>query len=160
MLESEQESNTNKSSRQLMCPSAETEMDDSVIFGMVVGSVTAPKLVHFDRVKQIPPALLALESPVRATEIFRIAATCIEHGCEHFDGENCRLTSRIIAELPTVTEQIPACPIRSTCRWWHQEGVPACQRCQQVVRDNYYVSQPLYDAANVDVYHETSDLET
>jgi hypothetical protein len=76
MLESEQESNTNKLSRQLMCPSAEPEMDGSVIFGMVLGSVTAPKLIHFDRVKQIPPALLALESPVKATEIFRIAATC------------------------------------------------------------------------------------
>jgi hypothetical protein len=154
MLDIEQQQQANKKSSPLMCPSAEPEMDGSVIFGMVVGTATAPKLLHFDRVKQIPPELLALESPVKPTEIFRIAATCIENGCEHFDGTNCRLTSRIIDELPAVTVQIPACPIRSTCRWWHQEGVSACQRCQQVVRDNYYVSQSLYDAANVDIYHE------
>lgn len=152
MLEPEQKSKPNQKSQQLMCPSAEPEMDGSVIFGMVIGTATAPELMHFDRVKQIPPELLALESPVRPTEIFRIAATCIENGCEHFDGNNCRLTTRIIDELPKVTEQIPACPIRSTCRWWHQEGASACQRCQQVVRDNYYVSQSLYDAANVDIY--------
>ncbi len=155
MLEVEQKkSKVNKKSQQLMCPSAEPDMEGSVIFGMVVGTATEPKLMHFDRVKQIPPALLALDSPVRPTEIFRIASTCIENGCEHFDGTNCRLTSRIIDELPVVTEQIPACPIRSTCRWWYQEGAAACQRCQQVVRDNYYVSQPLYDAANTDIYHE------
>jgi hypothetical protein len=156
MSQAKQKSNPERNSRELMCPSAEPEMEGSVIFGMVVGTATAPKLLHFDRVKQIPPELLALESPVRVTEIFRIAATCIEHGCEHFDGKNCRLTSRIIDELPTVTDQIPACPIRATCRWWHQEGGSACQRCQQVVRDNYYVSDALYDAANIDIYHEES----
>jgi hypothetical protein len=158
MLEPKQKSNPAQNVRELMCPSAEPEMEGSVIFGMVVGTATAPKLLHFDRVKQIPPALLTLESPVKPTEIFRIAATCIENGCEHFDGNNCRLTSRIIDELPVITAQIPPCPIRSTCRWWHQEGVPACQRCQQVVRDNYYVSDALYDAANVDIYHEESKI--
>jgi hypothetical protein len=152
MLEPTQKPTLKRKSPQLMCPSAEPEMDGSVIFGMVLGTATAPSLVHFDRVKQIPPELLTLESPVKPTEIFRIAATCIEQGCAHFDGTNCRLTSRIIDELPAVTEQIPTCPIRSTCRWWYQEGAPACQRCQQVVRDNYYVSQSLYDAANVDIY--------
>jgi hypothetical protein len=61
MSEVEQKSQAKKKSPQLMCPSAEPEMAGSVIFGMVVGTATEPQLMHFDRVKQIPPELLTLE---------------------------------------------------------------------------------------------------
>jgi hypothetical protein len=138
----------------LMCPSAEPEMEGSLVFGIVAGTATEPRMVHFDRAKPVPPEFLTIDAPIRPTEVFRIAATCIETGCEHFDGKDCRLTSRIIEGLPTVTESLPACPIRSTCRWWHQEGKAACLRCQQVVRDNYHASAELYDAVNVAVYHQ------
>jgi hypothetical protein len=140
--------------KSLMCPSADAEMSGSVIFGVVVGTPAEPHVVHLDRVKPIPQELLALEAPVKPSEIFRIAATCIENGCKHFDGTNCRLTERIIEGLPAVAEQIPACAIRAKCRWWHQEGSAACLRCQQVVRDNYNVTEELFHAVDPSIYGE------
>jgi hypothetical protein len=143
---------SDRASKSLMCPSADTEMSGSVIFGIVVGTPEAPHVVHLDRVKPIPPELLALDSPVNPAEIFRIAATCIENGCAHFDGTKCRLTARIIDGLPTVTDRLPACAIRATCRWWYQEGAAACMRCQKVVRDNYVASEELIQAIDPSVY--------
>jgi hypothetical protein len=145
---------SNKSSTSLLCPSADAEMAGSVIFGIVVGTPEAPHVVHLDRVKPIPPELLALDAPVQPAEIFRIAATCIENGCKHFDGANCRLTERIVDGLPAVTERLPACAIRANCRWWHQEGTAACLRCQQVVRDNYIASEQLIHAIDPSIYDE------
>jgi hypothetical protein len=141
-----------KQPKSLMCPSAEPDMDGSVIFGIVTGTPEQPELVHLPQTKQIPPELLTLASPVRPTEIFRIAAKCIENDCQHFDGTQCRLIDRIVDGLPTVTETLPPCPIRSTCRWWHQEGKEACRRCLQVVRDNYNVSEELFQAIDVSIY--------
>jgi hypothetical protein len=143
---------SNRSSTSLMCPSADTDMAGSVIFGIVVGTPEMPHVVHLDRVKPIPPELLALDAPVKPTEIFRIAATCIETGCRHFDGTNCRLTTRIVAGLPPVADRLTACAIRVTCRWWHQEGAAACLRCQQVVRDNYIASDELINAIDPAIY--------
>jgi hypothetical protein len=150
---------SHRSPKSLMCPSADAEMSGSVIFGIVVGTPAAPHLVHLDRVKPIPPELLTLDSPVKPSEIFRIAATCIENGCKHFDGTNCRLTTRIVEGLPTVTDRLPACAIRSTCRWWHQEGAAACLRCQQVVRDNYIADDRLIAAIDPSVYDRASSQE-
>lgn len=146
------ETRINRSPKSLMCPSADAEMSGSVIFGIVAGTPDEPQLVHLDRVKQIPPELLTLDAPVKPSEIFRIAATCIENGCAHFDGSKCRLTARIVEGLPTVTDRLPACAIRSTCRWWYQEGAAACLRCQQVVRDNYVASEDLIAAIDPAVY--------
>jgi hypothetical protein len=146
------QSETIKSSKQLMCPSAEPDMDGSVIFGIVTGTPEQPQLVHLRETKQIPAELLALESPVKPTEIFRIAANCIEHNCQHFDGHNCRLSHRIVEGLPQVSKSLPPCPIRANCRWWHQDGKSACLRCLQVVRDNYTVSEELYQAVDPSIY--------
>jgi hypothetical protein len=140
----------------LLCPSADAEMSGSAIFGIVVGTPEAPHVVHLDRVKAIPPGLLTLNSPVKASEIFRIAATCIENSCKHFDGAKCRLTARIIEGLPAVTDRIPACPIRANCRWWQQEGKEACLRCQQIVRDNYIADDRLIQAIDPAIYGEES----
>jgi hypothetical protein len=60
-------------------------------------------------------------------------ATCESSRCTHFDGARCRLATRIIASLPEVTERLPPCTIRPSCRWHQQEGGAACRRCPQVV---------------------------
>jgi hypothetical protein len=141
-----------KKSKSLMCPSAEPEMDGSLIFGIVTGTPEQPELVHLPQVKEIPPELLTLESPVKPTEIFRIAAPCVENNCTHFDGAQCRLISRIVDGLPTVTESLPPCAIRANCRWWKQEGPEACRRCLQIVRDNFNVPAELFKAIDASVY--------
>jgi hypothetical protein len=147
-------SKSNRAAKTFLCPSADAQMSGSVIFGIVVGTPEQPQLVHLDRVKPIPPELLTLDSPVKPSEIFRIAADCSENACKHFDGAKCRLTARIVDGLPTVTDRLPACAIRSTCRWWYQEGKEACFRCQQVVRDNYIASDELIHAIDPELYDE------
>lgn len=141
-------------SKSLLCPSADSEMENSVIFGIVTGTPEQPELVHLPQTKQIPPELLTLDSPVKPTEIFRIAATCIENDCQHFDGQQCRLIDRIVDGLPTVTASLPPCPIRANCRWWHQEGKDACFRCLQIVRDNFNVSEQLFQSIDTSVYQD------
>jgi hypothetical protein len=144
---------------QLMCPSADADMSGSQIFGVVLGTPAKPHVVHLEKVKPIPPELLALDSPVQPSEIFRIAATCIEGGCMHWNGSKCRLTSRIIDGLPAVTDKIPACAIRANCRWWHQEGKEACLRCQQVVRDNYIATEELIHAVDPAIYSNSTPTD-
>lgn len=70
-----------------------------------------------------------------ATRVFRIAATCEERRCSHFDGTDCGLAKRIVSGLAPVTQALPPCRIRSGCRWFGQEGRDACLRCPQVVTD-------------------------
>jgi hypothetical protein len=145
-----------KASKTLMCPSADPAMENPVIFGIVTGTPEQPQLMHLRETKQIPPELLALESPVKPTEIFRIAANCNE-ACQHFDGAKCRLSQRIIEGLPQVSETLPACAIRANCRWWSQEGKEACLRCLQIVRDNYIASEQLFQAADPSIYQSRSN---
>jgi hypothetical protein len=79
--------------------------------------------------------LVALTEPVGPSRVLRIAARCEENACTHFDGVNCRLAARIVQLLPVVTDALPACLIRAECRWYRQEGRPACQRCPQIVTE-------------------------
>ena len=88
--------------------------------------------------------------------MLRIASSCQEKGCLHFDGSDCRLAAKIVEQLPTVTKSLPPCQIRNSCRWWQQEGKSACLRCPQVVTENYYSSPLLERVADPNV----SPMET
>ncbi|MEN9518380.1 MAG: hypothetical protein RLZZ381_968 [Cyanobacteriota bacterium] len=118
-----------------LCPSARADSFNSVVFGIVGGSVEQPDLKYLPELQPITEELIALASPVTPTEVFRIAATCATKQCQHFDGQNCRLAKRIVTQLSTVTEQLPPCAIRRDCRWFQQEGKAACMRCPQIITD-------------------------
>ncbi len=135
-----------------LCPSARPEMANSVAFAVVVGTVEEPRLAHLAEPQPVTDELLALAEPVAPTEIFRFAASCAQKECQHFDGSNCRLAQRIVEGLPTVVEALPPCQIRSSCRWWQQEGKAACMRCPQIVTDTYAYSEKLRQAADPSVY--------
>jgi len=79
--------------------------------------------------------LLALSGPAKPTQIFRIAAPCAGGSCKHFKDNNCSLAKRIVEGIAPVVNGLPPCQIRSTCRWFRQEGREACFRCPQVVTD-------------------------
>jgi hypothetical protein len=131
-----------------LCPSARPESVDAVVFGVVGGTVTAPRIGYLKQPLPITVELMAKASPVTPAEIFRTAASCEESGCQHFDGKDCRLVTRIVDKLPTVVEELPPCAIRRDCRWWQQSGKVACMRCPQIVTDNYSASEQLRQAAN------------
>ena len=132
-----------------MCPSAQPDMADAVILG-VRGAVSsrddssddapeAPYISYLDNPVPVSRELLALAGPVAPAEVFRFAARCEESACRHFDGVDCRLATRIVQILPVAVESLPPCKIRHECRWFRQEGRPACLRCPQVITE---VRQP------------------
>jgi hypothetical protein len=127
-----------------LCPSSQPDKDNAVVFGVVGGTVEDPRVNYLERSQPVNEEIQQLSAPVKPTEMMRLASPCHEQGCLHFDGSDCRLAQRIVEQLPTVTETLPACQIRSSCRWWQQEGKSACLRCPQVVTENHYVS-PLFE---------------
>ena len=142
-------SNSEKTSKTTLCPSSQSDTDDAVAFGVVEGTVEAPRVAYLERSQ--PVEEIVQPSAVKPTEMLRIASSCQEKGCLHFDGSDCRLAAKIVEQLPTVTETLPPCQIRSSCRWWQQEGKSACLRCPQVVTENYYASPLLERVADPNV---------
>ncbi|MBS9393185.1 MAG: nitrogen fixation protein [Dolichospermum sp. OL03] len=124
-----------------LCPSARPEPGESFVFGIIGGTVTEPRVAYLKQPQPITDELIAKVSPVTPAEVFRTASTCATNGCQHFDGKNCGLATRIVENLPTVGEELPPCSIRRDCRWWQQEGKAACMRCPQVITDNYNASE-------------------
>jgi hypothetical protein len=136
--------NPQKTVETTLCPSSQPNLDNVVVFGVVEGTVEEPRVAYLEQVQPLNEELQPSSSSVKATEMMRLASSCYEKGCVHFDGSDCRLAQRIVEQLPTVTETLPACQIRSSCRWWQQEGKSACLRCPQVVTENHY-SSPLFE---------------
>jgi hypothetical protein len=133
----------NPKASSILCPSAQPTMPDSVAFGIIEGTSSAPRMTHFAELQPVTDELLALAEPVTPTEIFRFAAPCANKGCQHFDGSTCRLATQIVEVLPPVVSDLPPCQVRSQCRWWQQEGRSACLRCPQVVTDIYLEPAPV-----------------
>jgi hypothetical protein len=131
----------------LLCPSALPEMPQGRVFGVVGGTATEPRLQYLDQTAAVTDDLMALAAPVKPTEVYRLAAPCVESKCCHFDGRDCRLVTRIVQILPAVAESLPSCAIRKECRWFQQEGRPACMRCPQVVTLNCAASDGMVRAA-------------
>ena len=131
-----------------LCPSAQPDMAGSVVFGVVGGTVEEPRVGYLDQPLPVTPEILALTGPVSPTEVFRIAAPCAGHACQHFDGARCRLATRTVQMLPAVVEKLPPCRIRPRCRWFQQEGKAACLRCPLIVTETHYPSEQLYRAGD------------
>jgi hypothetical protein len=124
-----------------LCPSAQSSMSGSVIFAVVGGTPERAEAAYLNELLPINESLLSIAAPAQPGEVFRIAAHCAESSCKHFGDGLCRLAERTVALLPEVVYQLPACQIRSDCRWWKQEGKAACLRCPQVVTENHNPSE-------------------
>jgi len=133
--------------RRLSCPSAQPDSPESVVFGIVEGTVDAPRMTPLAKTQAVSPEILALATPVNPAEVFRFSAPCAECSCKHFQGGECSLVGRIVRNLPMVSDRLRPCPIRPTCRWFGQEGRAACLRCPQIVTESYDSSDEFRDAA-------------
>jgi hypothetical protein len=129
------------------CPSAQPDWPGAVVIGTVAGSADEPHVVFTDEPVGVSEEVMKLARPVHPTEVFRFAAPCLCTGCLHFDSGRCSLVQRVVRILPSVTDDLPACPIRSRCRWWLEEGRAACLRCPQVVTENTNPSEEMVVAA-------------
>lgn len=125
----------------LACPSASPEMPVSAILGVIKRYADGHRLAFLDQLEPVTSELLELAQPVAPTRIFRFSAPCVENGCAHFDGQNCRLAKRVVRRLPMAVDKLPNCALRSACRWWRQEGDAACLRCPMIVTESFGASE-------------------
>jgi hypothetical protein len=136
-----------KHSGPVLCPSAQAGMTGGMAFGVVGGTAEEPRVRWIEKPVPVTEDLLVLTGPVPPTQVLRIAAPC-QHACCHFDGANCRLATRLVRLMPSVTDSLPPCRIRSNCRWFLQEGKGACHRCPQIVTYSTNPTEELSRAAN------------
>src|SRR6266446_6141388 len=131
----------------LMCPSAQPDMEDSVVLGVLQDTSEGWRLAWIERPQPVTPELLSLTREVDPRNIFRFAARCEEQKCVHFDGQDCQLATRIVQILPRAVDVLPPCSIRPECRWYQQEGKSACFRCPEVVTHLEKASAEMIRAA-------------
>jgi len=123
-------------------------MDGAVVFGVVGGTAREPRVGYLTEQLPVTPELLAMTGSVAPTEVFRFGAPCAGGGCQHFDGHDCRLASKLVQLAPISGPKLPPCTIRQSCRWWRQEGKAACMRCPLVSTLEYEPSDELRLAAD------------
>ena len=137
-----------------LCPSAQPGMDNCRVLGVVKWEESTPTLQYLNEHVQATEDVLSLSAPLKPTEVFRLAATCAEHKCPHFDGADCRLASRIVQILPAVTSTLPPCIIRRDCRWYSQEGAAACRRCPEITTISYDISPRAQEISGLPVMQD------
>lgn len=138
-----------------LCPSAQPGMDDCRVLGVVQQEGPTAKIVYLNELLPASQEVLALTAPLKPTEVFRLAATCAEHRCPHFDGTDCRLATRVVNILPAVVDALPPCIIRKDCRWYSQEGGAACMRCPQVTTVSYDLSEQVREVSGLPVIEDS-----
>ncbi len=137
-----------------LCPSAQPGMSNCTVLGVLQQEGTTPMLAYLNRTVPAARSILDLASPLKPTEVFRLAATCAEGKCPHFDGAHCRLATRVVTILPAVVDALPPCIIRRDCRWYSQEGGAACRRCPQVTTVSYDLSDQVREVSGLPVMIE------
>ncbi|MFB9850200.1 hypothetical protein ACFFMR_07385 [Micromonospora andamanensis] len=119
-----------------MCPS--TPASNATVF---LGMITPA-----GRVAYVTPALpaevavaAAAEAEVPVEARYRLAGPCVTSRCGFWTGDHCGLGERLVTSYAqTVGEpevELPRCAIRRTCRWFAEQGPPACVACAHVVTD-------------------------
>ncbi len=142
-------------SKRIDCPSAQPNAKTSRIFGVMTGPSDHKRVGFLTETLKPTEELLALSGNRKPTELFRVAGPCANSACQHFNGA-CTLAQRIVANMPAVVDALPECQIRSTCRWYHQEGSDACLRCPQVATETINPSDEELWIANGDPVSEAT----
>lgn len=137
-----------------LCPSAQPGMDRCTVLGVVRRDGPNPILEYLREPLPATPEILGMAAPLKPIEVFRLAATCAEHKCPHFDGTDCRLAARVVRILPAVVDKLPPCIIRQRCRWYAQEGGAACRRCPEITTVSYDLSDETREVSGLPVMHD------
>lgn len=128
-----------------LCPSfSPKEPGGGWIFGVVGGDVDRPRLIPLERPEPVTKEVFEMVAPLHPSQVFRIAAPCVEGRCKNFGGGTCNLAKAVTSRRES-TDQLRPCLIRPECLWWHQEGKEACLRCPGVVT-NTSKSKAIRDA--------------
>jgi len=122
----------------IFCPSAQPGLSQSMVLGIVGEGRNGGSVSYLAKpVAVTDGAIVAFTgSPVQPTQVFRFAAPCEKSGCNNWSGSSCSVAQRVVQILPAVVSELPDCKLRPSCRWFRQEGSPACLRCPQVITDD------------------------
>jgi hypothetical protein len=144
----------------LLCPSAEyndpTQAGSLVAFGDVTGTAEAPTVEYYETPIPITQEVVEhwREGPIAPGEIIRIAGTCKQAKCRHWNekASDCSLIGRWVAALGATAaeppQSLPHCPIRRQCRGWAQSGPAACRQCPRFPSQTVWMpDDPLAPAA-------------
>ena len=106
------------------------------------------KAVPFDNIAHLIPI------QIHPTDVLRLSGQCAGEHCKHFNNHRCSLASRVVASLAPTAKAPPACGLRSSCRWWRQEGLAVCLRCPQITTQPSEPCPTMLDLAspNIDYY--------
>lgn len=71
---------------------------------------------------------------VKPEKAIRLANKCITSGCKQWTGEKCGVIDDRLAKVEEsyLKDHLPECAIRTTCRWYSQQGDLACKVCPLV----------------------------
>jgi hypothetical protein len=130
------------------CPSAQPSIEGAFAFGVMGGTAGERRVGYLTERVPVTDELLAMTAPVKPAEVFRFAAPCAGGACQHYDGHDCRLATKLVQLTPAVTRALPACTLRPDCRWWRQEGKAACMVCPAVKTEAYTLTDEQRRAAD------------
>jgi hypothetical protein len=90
---------------------------------------------------------------------FRFSSPCIQAACPQWTGERCGIGELLAAEVDragvAASAGLPACSIRSSCRWYFEQGRNACAVCPLVVADTG--GTETYRAATASAFGRSDD---
>lgn len=123
--------------RDRSCPSGRS-IDGASLIGLVGPDGKLGYLSEAIPVDEVFLETVRGRSPMRR---FRFSEPCVEGLCTQWTGSRCGLIDRLLDTPEKSVEavqgsaaQLPRCPIRKSCRWFHQVGRNACLVCPFIVR--------------------------
>lgn len=121
----------------LSCPSSRPDIERAAVFGVVAGTPDAPRVRYLAGLVPVAEVLGDHPAPLPLTEFLRIAAPCVEARCRHHADGQCRLGEGLARLGRSMADGagLQPCPLRASCRWWHERGGDACAACAGVVTD-------------------------
>ncbi|GAB2595434.1 hypothetical protein [Spirosoma areae] len=118
-----------------LCPSARAE-EGALLLG-VVGPDQSVRMLSEPEVltPELAEAVAAIDAPEQQ---FRFANRCVKAGCNQWHEGRCGVIDLVMSFNRHLAEPIalPACAIRSQCRWHKQNGPVACTVCPFIVTDS------------------------
>lgn len=112
---------------QLDCPSILPGLARGVIAKVVPGQ---ERLEFLAKEIPVPKTLLIAVDTQTVLERARFVGSCRTVECGHWTGVSCRLGHAIATTQMPQSVELPPCSIRSSCRWYKENGPTACMPCQ------------------------------
>ncbi len=83
----------------LSCPSAQPDMEEARVFGVIAGTQAEPRVAYLKRKAEVTPEMTAGLGDLDPTQVFRFSARCETGRCAQFENGRCSLAHRIVQNL-------------------------------------------------------------